>query len=399
MAEGNIYSVGLDAGSAYTRAVIGVLEGGRLRFLGYGEARSEGWVKGRIADQRAVVESLRSSIREAERLAQTSVESVVVGVGGAAVRGANSRSVIEVGRPREIEERDVRRAIQRAGRVHLDEESMVLQLCPQDFVVDDRPGLRNPRRMVASRIEANVHLITVPVLDHNTLVGAANLASLTVEETVYEPLASCYAAVLPEDRREGIALVDIGAHSTDMVVYFGDCLQLASSLAICGDHFTRDVARGLCIGYEDAAQVKEEYGWAHAGLTAGNSFIELPSGEEREWREAPRRTLNQILEARAHELFEYVRRELARVGMDQELLGGLVLTGGAARLPGMCDVAERVLNCQARKGLALGIEDWPEVLDDVAWTTAAGLAMYSARLKMHGELERQSGGLLARMLR
>jgi cell division protein FtsA len=398
MAHKPAYAVGLDVGSERTRCVIGVLEYSALRLIGFGESDSMGWTKGRIADQKAVGDSISQAVREAEHLAQITAQSAVAGVGGSTVRGANSRSVIEVGRPREMEKRDVSRAMQRASRVQLQEDRMVLQVCAQDFVVDDHPGHRDPLHMVASRLEANVHLITASTQEHDCLVGAINQSHLAAEETVFEPIAGCYASVLPEERREGIALVDIGAHSTHVVAYYGDALQLANSLPICGDHFTKDVARGLCTSFEDAARLKEEYGCAVLGLTADNSLIELPSREDRDAREAPRRKLNQILEARAEELFRYVRDELARVGMDQALMGGVVLTGGGARLNGMCDMAERILNCQARNGLVVGIEDWPEEIDDPIWTTAAGLAMYSARLKQRTEVERQSAGLLGRML-
>jgi cell division protein FtsA len=326
------------------------------------------------------------------------VEAAVVGVGGPTVRGANARGVIELGRPRQIEQRDVNRAVNRASYVQLMDDRMVLQLFPQDFVVDDHPGHRDPREMLASRLEANVHLITASAQEHSSVVGAVNLAHLSVEETVFDPLAACYAAVLPDDRREGIALVDIGAQSTDLVVYYGDALQLASTLPICGDHFTRDLALGLHIGFEDAESVKRQFGAAVSATTAENSFIELPAPESREPREAPRKLLNQILEARALELFKYVWRELSRVGMERALMGGVVLTGGGANLPGMCDVAETVLNCQARKGLPVGIADWPEEADNAAWTAAAGLAMYSGKLKMQSEMEKQAVGLLGRIL-
>lgn len=394
-----IYAAGLDAGSLRTRFTIGVLEPAGLRLIGFGETESEGWIKGRIADQPAASASILRAVREAESMAEVSVETAVAGMGGPTVRGANSRAAIEVGRKREIEHRDVTRVIEHASRVQLHEDRMMLQACLQDFVVDDHPGHRDPRGMTASRIEANMHLITASMQEHDCLVAAMNQAHLAAEETVYEGLAACYGAVLPEERREGIALLDIGAHSSELAVYYGDSLQLASSIPICGDHFTKDVARGLCTTYEDAVRLKEEYGCAVLGLTADNSLIEVPAPEDREAREAPRRLLNQILEARAEELFRLARRELARVGMDQALMGGVVLSGGGARLNGICDMAERVLNCQARNGLALGIRDWPEEIDDPVWATAAGLMMYSAKLKARNEAQQRAAGFLGRMLR
>ena len=179
--------------------------------------------------------------------------------------------------------------------------------------------------------------------------------------------------MLPEDRARGVALVDIGAHSTEIVVYDGDAMLRASSIPVSGDFFTSDVAFGMTVSFEDAEALKREYGCAILGLTSDNSLIEVPSPEGRAPREAPRRLLNDILEARAEELFLYVRNELARVGMDQQLLEGIILTGGGAMLNGMCDMAERVVNCPARNGLPQGIAGWPDEINDAGWCVAAGL--------------------------
>jgi cell division protein FtsA len=399
MAAKPIYAAGLDAGSRATRLVVCILEQGRLRLVGCGAAESHGWQKGRIADQKAAADSMVAALREAEAAAGVSVDSVVVGMGGQTLRGANGRGVVDLGHEREVDQRDVNRVFNRASRVQLHEDRMVLQLFPQDFVIDDQPGHSDPRHMLATRLELQVHLVTSSVQEHNSLVGAVNQAHLAVEETVFEGLAGCYAAVLPEDRREGIAVVDIGADSTELAVYYGDAMQLASTIRVSGDHFTRDLAQGLCLSFEDAERVKVEYGSAVAEACADNVLVEVPTPENRENRHVQRKFLNQILEARSRELFQFVRAELARVGMDRALLGGVFLTGAGARLPELCDVAERVLQCQARYGLAVGIQDWPEEMRDPEWTTAAGLAMYSAKLKVKADEERESAGWLGRMLR
>ena len=338
-----IYAVGLDAGSSKTRLVVCVLEGGRLRLVGCASVGSDGWQKGRICDQRGVTESVLAALSEAEATAGVSVESAVVGMGGPTIRGANSRGALEMGYVRPIDQRDINCVVDRATRVQWPEDRMLLQLFPQDFVLDGYPGHRFPRGMDAAQLELNVHLVMTSVQEHNALVGAVNHAHLLVEETVFEGLAACYASVLPEERREGVAVVDVGAHSTELVVYYGDAMHLASSVKICGDHFTRDLAQGLCLGFEDAEMVKLEYGGAMADTSAQNALVDLPTPEEREHRHTHLRFVNEILEARAEELFRFVRSELARVGMEQALLGGAFFTGGAARMPDFCDVAQREL--------------------------------------------------------
>jgi cell division protein FtsA len=399
MAEKPIYAAGLDTGSRKTRLVICVVEKGRVRLLGYAATRSEGWLKGRIADQKALADTIRAALHEAEARAGVSVESVVAGMGGDTVRGASGRGLVELGHVREIEQRDVNRAVDHASRVQLPPDRMILQLFPQDFVVDGHPGHCDPRKMLASQLEANVHLATASVQEHNSLVGAVNQAHLVVEETVFEAVAASYAAVLPEYRRRGIALVDIGAESSELVVYCGDAVHLASTVRVCGDHFTRDLAKGLRLSFEDAELVKMEYGRALSTGCLGNVLVELPVPEDREPREERWKVVSRILEARAEELFRFVRSEFARVGMERSLVGGVFLAGGAARLPDLCDVAARVLDCQTRYGLPIGILGWPEEMNDPEWTTAAGLAMYSARLKAKAEHQRETAGWLGKILR
>jgi cell division protein FtsA len=399
MAAKPLYGVGLDAGSRKTRIVICALEGGRVRFLGASAVPSHGWQKGKIADQTAVADSIRAALREAEAAAQISADACVVGMGGYTVRGANGRGVLDLGHVRSVEQRDVNRVVDRASNVQLQEDRMVLQMFPQDFVVDDHPGHRDPRNMLALRLEINVHLVTASLQEHTSLVGAVNQAHLLAEETVFEALASCYAAVLPEDRQEGIAVVDIGAHSTELVVYYGDAMCLASTVKLCGDHFTRDLAQALCITYDDAELIKLEFGGAVAGHCADNVNVELPPRDNRDRRQAQRKFLNQVLEARATEMFRFVRMELARVGMDRSLMGGIFLTGAAAKLPDLCDIAERELQCQARYGIAIGMDGSPEWMDDPEWSVAAGLAMYSAKLKAQFEQQREAQGWIGKILR
>ena len=402
MAEKPNYAVGLDAGSHQTRLVICLLEDGRMRFLGAGAADSQGWLKGRVADQKAVSNSILAALREAEACAQVNVQSATVGMGGPTLRGANGRGVLDIGFIREIEQRDVNRAMQRAMKVQLQEDRMLLHVLPQAFVVDDNEDCEDPRQMMAaSRLVANAHLVTMSTHEHNTITGAINLSHLAVDETVYEPIASGYASVLPEERQGGIVVVDIGAHSTEMVCYFGEAVQLAATIRICGDHFSRDIAFALHVPLEDGALVKEEFGSAVATGTAENSVVELPFRDDtgRESREVPRLLVNRILESRTQELFAMVKEELTAASLYPALANGVVLTGAGALLPGICDIAERELDRPARIGLTQGYRGLPVELKDPAWTTAAGLSMYAARLRSQVDLERRQSGLLGKIFR
>ena len=386
-------------GSAWTRAVVAVVEDNRVRYLGHGEIESLGWTRGRIADQQAISACMQAAVQQAEAEARVSIDGLVAGIGGSSVDGDNHRGVYEFGRPRPIAAEDLQYAAERASRVRMDDGRCLLHVFPQDFTLDGRAGYRNPKGSSCSRLEANVYIMTAAAQEHECLVSAVHQAHFAVEETVFEPVAAAYAALVAEDRTRGVALIDIGLHSTDIVVYDQEALILAKSLPICADHFTRDVAYGLKVSYEDAERLKIEYGCAMLGLTSDHSLIEVPSAEGRPAREASRMQLNDILEARAEQLFDMVRVELAKIGMEQNLYEGVALTGGGAVLNGMCDMAERVLNCPARNGLPTGIRNWPDELDNPTWTTAAGLAMYSARLKMKREWKRKAPGLVGMFLR
>ena len=391
-------AVGLDLGATTTRVVICALENDSIRFLGYGEAPVQAWNRSRLSDPGGLVQSIQFALHEAELLAQMSPESAVVGVGGS-VAGVNSRGLYEFGRRRDIEPDDLRYAVELGARVRLEEDRQVLQICPQDFTLDGRAGYRNPKGMSCARLEANVHVVTASIQDHDALVGAVHQAHLAVEESIFEGIAAAYAAVLPEDRARGVAVIDIGAQSTHLAVYDGDALLLALAIPVAGEHMTRDVSWLLKVNYEDAESLKKEYGCAVTGSVSDHSVIEIPSAEGRGMREASRQQLNEILEARAEEIFDRIYAEILRVGMEQSLLEGAILTGGGALLTGMCDIAERTLNCQARNGLATGIVDWPHELDNPAWTAAAGLAMYSGRLRLKREWKRAAPGLAGLVLK
>jgi cell division protein FtsA len=391
--------VGLDAGSSRTRCVVCALEGDDLRYLGHGLSYSAGWDKGRITDQDAVAESMRAAVADAERGAGVSVEAATLGTGGADIKGAQSRGIYEFGRPHEVTPEDLATAVDMASDVQLERGRMLLHLLPQDFVLDGRAGFRRPHKGVCSRLEANVHIITASSHEHQALVASAHLAHLAVDETVFEPMAGAYCAFLPSERARGVAFLDIGLNSSDLVVYKGEALLLAVSIPIGADRFTRDIAAMFKVTYEDAECLKQEYGCALRGLTADSTLIEVPSPEGRPPREARRSELIDILEARALELFLHVKAQMQRVGMDHNSMECILLSGGGAMLNGMCDMAERVLNCQSGNGLARGIGKWPEELKSPVWTAAAGLAMYSAKLKLHRPAKRRMGGLMGLVMR
>ena len=393
--SGTQYGVGIDTGSSTTRCVLLALQNGMLRYVAHGEVKSAGWQKGRISNGKQASETIRSVVSEVEQRSGLSIEGVVAGIAGPGIEGFNSRGLYNFGRAREIDIGDLNFAIELACKLNnLTEERLILQVAPQDFTVDGQAEYRNPLNMVCKRLEANVYIITALRHEHQALVNAIHQAHLSVEETVFEPVAAAYACVLSEERARGVAVIDIGAQSTDIAIYEGDALVRATTTPLSAEHFTRDISQALKVSYEDAESLKSQYGSATVELTPENSIIEIPSHDGRPPREASRRHLNDILEARAEEIFDFVRNEILRVSMDRALYEGVVLTGAGAQLHGTCDVAEKILNCQARNGLVIGVEGWPDEIDDSSWCVGAGLAMYSAKLKTRRQWKRPGPGWL-----
>src|SRR5580704_2660531 len=224
MAHRTQIAVGVDAGSSRTRCLICALEGDHIRYLAHGLAHGAGWAKGRVIDQDALADSIRAAVVDAERGAGIPVESVTIGVGGIGISGAQGRGLYEFGRPREVDAEDMAFAVKRASQVLLEPDRMLLHVLPQDFTLDGRAGFRKPHKGVCSRLEANVHIVTASFQEHQAVVAASHLAGIAVEETVFEPMAAAYACIYPDERARGVALIDIGLHSTDMVVYDGDAL-------------------------------------------------------------------------------------------------------------------------------------------------------------------------------
>lgn len=389
-------AAGLDLGSNWTRLVVVSVENGLVRYRTHAAAVSRGWRRGQIADQSAVAATIRQVFEECSRRCNQLVISAVVGAGGPGVRCKQGRGKYDFGPRRRVHAEDLAQALKFATQSPLEPDRMLLQVLPQDFTLDGRPPMPHPINVECELLEAHALLITASRQEHQALVSAVQQADVQVEETVFEAMAAAYAAILPEQRAGGAALIDIGAHGSNLVFYDGDSMLFAAGLPVSGDHFTRDICAVHGVAYEDAERLKLAYGCATSALAGDNIIIGLPGEGGRAGKEISRRALIETLEARADQLFEIVETCRAQHARDITLGEGLVLCGGGALLEGMVQEAERILGCPARLGVARGILGWPDELCSPAWTAAAGLAMYSARLQMRRESSSGSGlfGLL-----
>ena len=372
----------IDIGSAKTCVMVAEVNEYALRYRGHGIADSRGMRKGVIADLDKAVDSIKKAVEEAENVAQAPVEHALVGIAGSHIRGVNSHGGITLGgRSREISRDDVRAAVEKARTIPLPEDHEPLHLLPQEFIVDGQPGVHDPAGLMGKKVEVRVHVITAGTTATQNVVTAANRAGIHVDDTVFEPLA-CADSVLQTDERElGVCLADIGAGSTDLIVYYEGVVIHTGAVPIGGDHFTNDVAVGFRTPIPDAENIKKMFGCAIVTRIPAGNEIEVSSVGDRPSRLVPQRMLGEILEPRARELMELLREHLRQAGVYELLGAGVVFTGGGSRLNALMETAEETLRRPARLGYPVPIAKLPSNLLEPEFSTAIGMVLYAHRAR------------------
>ena len=372
----------IDIGSAKTCVIVAEVNEYALRYRGHGIADSRGMRKGVIADLDKAIDSIKKAVEEAENVAQAPVEHAIVGIAGSHIRGVNSHGGITLGgRSREISRDDVRAAVEKARTIPLPEDHEPLHLLPQEFIVDGQPGVHDPAGLMGKKVEVRVHVITAGTTATQNVVTAANRAGIHVDDTVFEPLA-CADSVLQTDERElGVCLADIGAGSTDLIVYYEGVVIHTGAVPVGGDHFTNDVAVGFRTPIPDAENIKKMFGCAIVTRIPAGNEIEVSSVGDRPSRLVQQRMLGEILEPRARELMELLREHLRQAGVYELLGAGVVFTGGASRLNALMEAAEESLRRPARLGYPVPIAKLPSNLLEPEFSTAIGMVLYGHRAR------------------
>ena len=386
MARKSNYIVGLDIGSSKTCALVCQLgETGKLGVAGLGVAESKGWRKGLIVNLDLSVLAIKKAVEAAEAAAGFQVDSTCVGVGGAHSKGVNSRGAATLGKSpqatREVTREDIRSVIQTAQGISLPADRELLHVLPQEFLLDSQEGIRDPVGMLGERLEVNVHLVTASAPAAQNVVTAVNRAGLVVLDTVFEPLASAEACLGADERELGVVLVDVGAGSTGLIVYYQGTVRHTVVIPVGGDHFTNDIAVGLRTPIPEADKMKRMWGEREAEMGAGG-VLEVPGVAERPAHVVSYAMLSEIIEPRAVELLELVQGELTRSGYEKQLGAGVVLTGGGARLGGLAALTEQTLGLPVRVGEPRGLESMGEILRDPAYATVVGLVVYGNRMRL-----------------
>ncbi|MBF6560440.1 MAG: cell division protein FtsA [Candidatus Binataceae bacterium] len=368
---------GLDVGTSKVCVLMAeAAADGTIGVLGHGVVPCAGLRKGVVVNIEATVEAIRAAVGEAEKAAGVRMGAASVGVAGAHIRGLNSHGIVAV-RGGEVGTRDVERVIDAARAVAIPLDRQVLHILPQQFAVDDQEGVRDPIGMAGVRLEARIHIVTAAQSYGQNLNKCCERAGVTPGELMFEPLASADAALFPEERELGAALIDIGGGTTDVIVFLNGAVMHTAVLPIGGNHLTGDVAAGLRTPISDAERLKISHGVATNLVVGRDEMVQVPGVGGREPRVIARRLLGEILEPRMEEIFALAQRELIRSGVADSLASGVVLVGGTSLLEGTQELAERIFNLPVRRGLPINLKGLPEELMKPMYTTAAGLLMHA----------------------
>ncbi|HET6610483.1 MAG TPA: cell division protein FtsA [Kofleriaceae bacterium] len=367
--------VGLDIGTTKIAAIVGEVAEDGIDIIGIGTSPSRGLRKGVVVNIDATVNAIHGAIVEAENMAGCEISTVYAGIAGGHIRGLNSHGIVAV-KDKEVRDTDIARVIEAAKAVAIPMDREILHVLPQQYIIDDQDGVREPLGMSGVRLESKVHMVTTSVTSAQNVVKCANRCGLQVADVVLEPLASGEAVIEDDEKELGVALLDIGGGTTDIVLYCEGAIVHTAVLPLGGSHITNDIAIGLRTPLEAAEVIKKKYGGGKP--MNDDEIMEVPSVGGREPRHLSRRILVEIVEPRLEEMFEHVRREIARSGYLDAMAAGVVVTGGTTLLGGVPELAERVLGLPARRGEPRGVGGLVDVVKSPAYATGVGLVLYGA---------------------
>jgi cell division protein FtsA len=389
MTNSPTFAVGLDIGTNRVRCVIGEQgEHAQMDIVGIGQAESKGMRRGVVVNTEATVDSIRRAVEDAERMSGLETQLVTINISGEHLKGRNSTGLaIIAGREREIGEDDVERAIESASAIQLPSGWEIVDRLPQEFVVDGQDGITNPVGMSGTRVESRVHLVIGPGAGRQNSVKAVNRAGLKVEYMMLEQLAAAESALSDDDKEYGSALLNIGAEIIGLVIYGRGAVQHTAVYPLGGSFFTKDIAHGLRVSPQEAERVKKEFGsvapFRLSDYERQEQIEVMPVGG-RQPKQLSRQILCDMLQPRGEEIFQHIADEMNKVIGNRQLSSGIILTGGAANLSGMAEIAEQVFDAPVRVGYPerdrFGglVED----LQDPAWAVATGLALFALKTQM-----------------
>jgi len=382
--------VGLDIGTSKIGAIVADIgPNGEIEVIGIGSHPSKGLKKGVVVNIESTTQSIQRAVEEAELMAGCQIDSVFAGIAGSHIQSLNSHGIVAI-RDKEVTQADVDRVIDAAKAVAIPADQRLLHVIPQEFVIDDQDGIKEPVGMCGVRLEAKVHLVTGAVSAAQNIVKCVRRCGLEVDDIILEQLASSYAVLTEDEKELGVCLVDIGGGTTDIAVFTEGAIRHTAVIPIAGDQITNDIAVALRTPTQYAEDIKKKYACALTQLASPDESIEVPSVGDRPPRRLARQTLAEVVEPRYEELLTLVQNELRRSGFEDLCAAGIVLTGGCAKMEGVIDLAEEVFHVPVRLGMPSNVSGLVDVVRNPIYATGVGLLLYGS--KQRSELRRERHG-------
>ncbi len=370
--------VGLDIGTTKIAAIVGEMTENGLDIIGVGTQPARGLKKGVIVNIDTTVTAIRQAVAEAEGMSGCEVSQVYVGIAGGHIKGVNSTGTVAV-KDKEVRASDVAKVLELTRAIALPVDRHILHVLPQEYQIDGQDGVREPLGMCGVRLEARVHIVTAAAAATQNIIKCCTRADLEVLDIVLEPLASGEAVLEEDEKGLGVALVDIGGGTTDIAIFIDGSVAHTSVIPIGGHQLTNDIAFGLRTPPHEAETIKHRWGCAMASMVSDDETIEVASVGGRAPRILSRQMLcRDIIQPRLEELFDVVKKEIARLGCEDMLASGAVITGGATQLPGMAELGEEILGIPVRLGIPKGVGGLAEVVKSPRFSTGVGLVQYGA---------------------
>ena len=375
----NSHIVGFDIGTKKIAAIIGeITEEKKIEIIGIGTTESKGLRKGVVVNLEATVESIKRAQEEAELMAGVEIDSAFIGISGAHIKSFNSRGVIAVsGKNKEISSEDIKRVINQSKAVSIPPDREIIHIIPQEFVVDEQDGIKDPLGMSGIKLEVNVHIVTGAITSVQNLKTCITRAGIEIKQTVLNQIATSTSILTHDEMELGIGLIDIGGGTTEIAIFERGSLWYTSIIPIGGDNFTNDIAVGLRTPIPEAEKIKKKFGCVSSPIEDEQETIEVPSvGRGKKPRILSRQILADIIHPRAEEIFRLVDNDIKRMGYEKSLNSGVVLTGGTALLDGLEEIAEEIFDLPVRRGDPSGVGGLVDRVSTPDYATAVGLILY-----------------------
>ena len=378
MAKKHSIIVGLDIGTSKVCCAVGEMTERGVEIIGIGSHTSLGMRKGVVINIDNTVASIKKAVEEAALMAGCEINTVFTGIAGSHIKAFNSHGVVAV-KTREVSQRDLDRVLDAAKAVAIPTDQEVVHVLPQDYIIDDQDGIKDPLGMSGVRLEARVHIVTGATTAMQNIIKCCNRSGLHVADVALMPLA-CADAVLTDDEKDlGVALADMGSGTTDITIFHDGAVKHTTVLPIGGNHVTNDIAAGLRTAFANAERIKLHYGCAKASMVAEQVRLEVPSSAGKPQRSVSRQILCEIIEPRMDEVFQLIRREIVRSGYEDYLGSGVVMTGGSLLLPGAIEAAEIAIGVPVRLGTPRHVGGLVDVIANPVYSSAIGLVLYGIK--------------------